>query len=272
MLFRIEPENSDKTKTRTIRRNILCFHKLTDRFTYGSTNYSPKRFARLVEYLADAGFKFVSLYESITGNDPKKIAITFDDGYAHLFRTLPPLVEKYRLKPTIFVPTAFIGMNNNWDYSSIIQAEPHLDKTQIAELASLGVEFGSHGHRHIDLTRCATEILHEELRHSKSILEDITYRAIESLSYPFGRFNSDIVPAAQNAGYNRALTMRFPNESDSNFMLGRIPVYFFDIPVFIGQKLSGGGMRSVHQKLNRYVSALSHGTTILNQLIGRNRN
>jgi len=226
----------------------------------------------MIEYLADVGFKFVSLNQSIVAGDSMNLAITFDDGYAHLIHTLPPLIDKYRLKPTIFVPTAFIGMNNNWDYSSIIKAEPHLDKTQIAELASLGVEFGSHGHRHIDLTRCATETLHEELRHSKSILEDITGRAIESLSYPFGRFNSDIVPAAQNAGYNRALTMRFPNEQDSEFTLGRVPVYFFDIPAFVNQKLNSGRMRNVHQGLNRFINVLSRGTTILSQLSGRFKN
>jgi peptidoglycan/xylan/chitin deacetylase (PgdA/CDA1 family) len=272
MLSRIEPRNSAKTAPKTTRRNILCFHKLTDCFTYGSTNFSPKRFAQLIEYLANTGFKFVSLSESITADDQANLAITIDDSYAHLIHTLPPLIEKYRLKPTIFVPTSFIGMKNIWDYSSIIRPEPHLDKTQITELGAMGVAFGSHGHRHIDLTRCGTETLDEELHQSKSILEEITGRAVDTLSYPFGRFNFEIVKAVQNAGYQSALTLRFPDESDLNHTRGRIPVYFFDYSAFIKQKLIGGRMRIVHQKLNRFINVLSRGTTILNQLIGRNRN
>ncbi len=272
MHSRIEPKNSAKILPKTTRRNILCFHKLTDCFTYGSTNYSPKKFARLIKNLANYSFKFVSLNESITVGDPTNLAITFDDGYAHLINTIPPLIDKYGLKPTIFVPTVFIGMKNSWDYSSIINAEPHLDKIQIAELAAMGVEFGSHGHRHIDLTRCGAKSLDEELHQSKSILENITNRPIDSFSYPFGRFNSNIIKAAQNAGYHRALTMRFPNESDSDHTLGRIPVYFFDSPAFIRQKINGGRTRNIHQKLNHIINALSHGTTFLNQLTGRSNN
>ncbi len=271
MLSKVEPEKALQTESNIIRRNILCFHKLTDSLTYGSTNYSPKRFARLIEYLTDTGFKFVSLNESIAAGDPMKVAITFDDGYAHLIRTLPALMEKYNLKPSIFIPTAFIGKRNDWDYSSIIKCESHLDKTHISELASMGVEFGSHGHWHIDLTRCGAEILEEELNRSKLILEEITNRTVNTFSYPFGRFNSYIVRAMQNSGYSRAYTMRFPSESDSNLTLGRIPVYFFDSPAFIKQKLDGGSFRAFHQKLNRVVNALSHGTTSLNQLFGRNK-
>ena len=271
MYSRIEPANPAKTEPKTIRRNILCFHKLTDRFTYGSTNYSPERFSRLVEYLLNAGFKFVSLKESITGGDPNNIAITFDDSYAHLIRTLPPLIVKYKLKPSIFVPTAFIGKKNSWDYSSFIIGEPHLDKTQITELSSMGVEFGSHGHRHIDLTQSGAETLDEELHQSKSILEEILNRAVDTFSFPFGRFNSVIVGALKKIGYSRAFTMRFPSEFDSNLNSGRIPVYFFDSPNFIKQKLSSGRMRDVHQNLNRLINSLSHGTTIMNQLFERNK-
>ncbi len=270
MLSKIESKNFIQDESKIFRKNILCLHKLTDRFTYGSTNYSPRRFSRLIDFLSDAGYKFVSLKEVISSNDPKQLAITFDDGYAHLMQTLPPLIEKQNLKPTIFIPTAIIGKQNRWDYSSIITRESHLDKLQIAELASIGVEFGAHGHRHIDLTRIYTESLQDELRQSKGILEDITNHAVNSLSYPFGRFNSVVVKAAQNTGYNRAFTMRFPGESDSALAIGRLPVYFFDNFTFIRQKLNGRTTRSVHQKLNRLVNVLSHGTTVLNQLTGRN--
>ncbi len=272
MYSRVESKNSLITESQTFRKNILCFHKLTDKFTYGSTNYSPRRFALLIEYLANVGFNLASLKESISTKKQTNFAITFDDGYAHLIHTLPPFIEKYGIKPTIFVPTAFIGKKNSWDYSSYIKSESHLEAIQITELAAMGAEFGSHGHGHIDLTRCSSAILKEELYKSKSILESITGRIVESFSYPFGRFNADTVLSVKNAGYVQALTMHYPIESDSSFTLGRVPIYFFDYPLFVGQKLSGARSRNVHQKLNRFINALSYGTTILNRFTGRNEN
>ena len=47
----------------------------------------------------------------------RSVAISFDDGYADNFLSAKPLLEKYDLPATFFVPTYFTGSNNLfwWD-------------------------------------------------------------------------------------------------------------------------------------------------------------
>jgi len=249
--------------------NIFVFHKLTNHLTFGSTNYSPGRFSRLVETIIEAGYRFVSLDESVESTDPMNVAITFDDGYAHLMQELPPLIEKFDLKPAVFIPTAFIGLKNSWDYSSVFKSERHLDESEIRDLAALGVRFGSHGHRHIDLVGCSVITLQDELTKSKEILENITERTIHDISYPFGRYNQTVLAEVTESGYKHAFTMNFPHQSDDQLKLGRIPIYFFETASLAKEKLNSGRVRTIHKNVGRFINSLSYGTILFNKLTGR---
>lgn len=250
-------------------RNVLVFHKLTGSLSFGSTNYSPKRMCRLLGSLTDNGYQFVSVSELMSHNDSSKIAITFDDGYAHLAAALPPLIDRYKIKPTIFMPTSYVGKNNSWDYSSLFKSEPHLSRQQIEYLSEIGVDFGSHGHRHVGLSSLDDKALDSELSESKNILEEITRKPVETMSFPFGKTNSRVLAAAQKAGYKSSFTMSFPDNSDLNLAMGRVPVYFFDSPDSVMQKLGHTGLYPFHKALCRSATALSVGTVLLNKFLGR---
>lgn len=256
-------------KTAGANRNVLAFHKLTGQLTFGSTNYSPRRFSALLESLKESGYNFVTLEKVIEAPVSKEIAITFDDGYAHLYKTLPQFIERFELKPTIFIPTAFIGKQNSWDYSTLLKPERHLSHDEIKELRSIGVDFGSHGHTHCDLRRCTTAALNDELAKSKGILEEITGQPVTSLSYPFGRFSKRITEYAQRTGYSCGFTMNFPEQSDRPMTLGRVAVYFFDNAVSTRHKLNDCAMRKIHKGIGRVVNYLSIGTILLNMITGR---
>ena len=271
MPSKTETEQPDKIHNRTALGNILVFHKLTNRLTYGSTNYSPSRLFKMLERIQDDGYQFVSLGNAVANPGRRDIAITFDDGYAHLIDTLPPLMEKFDFKPTVFVPTAFMGKNNSWDYSSVINSERHLNRSEIRELVALGVEFGSHSHNHVDLTGCDSSRLRYELLTSKEVLEEVTYTGITSISYPFGRINSKVANMAKEMGYQTGFTMSFPAATDSSFTLGRVAVYFFDSYSTVKQKLTGGSARALHRSVGRFINGLSYGTVIFNRLTGRTK-
>ncbi len=245
---------------------VLAFHKLFDKFSYSSTNYSPRRFITLLRQLAGAGFSFDP--DSI---DPKtrSVLITFDDGYAHLADILPPLIGRFRIKPVIFIPSAFIGQDNGWDYSHWFQSTPHLNRQQIRELGSIGVKFGSHGHTHVSLTGLSHDRLAEELKRSMSILEDISGQEVDAISYPFGRVNDRVTEAASAAGYRRGFTMRFPSKDDSSLRLGRFAVYGFDSSFTILQRLNHGPLYPFERAKAGFANLLSGGTVLLHRLSGR---
>lgn len=177
-------------------------------------------------------------------------------------------MEKYHFTPLVFLPTAWIGEQNRWDYSSRIRPERHLNRVEIKWLSGIGVEFGSHGHRHVDLTRCDTWHLADELNTSRRILEDITGRDITAISYPFGRHSAVVAAAAAQAGYTIGYTMRFPEATDQPMCRGRVPVYGYDTPRSVLRKLRSGPMQRVERWKATVTNQLSTGTIWLNRMRG----
>ncbi len=253
----------------TFRPNILTFHKVMSQFSFGATNYSPRRFERLFTSLQRKGFLFQSLKATLSKSDSMSLAITFDDGYQHLANVLPPLMDKYHFKPIIFMPTGYLGKANRWDYSHLFRSTPHLDSKSVSTLAALGVEFGSHSHSHIDLCRCDKETLRRELTHSKAVLEDTLGTHINYISYPFGRYNQRVLEAAMETGYTRGFTMSFPEDSDNALTIGRCAVYGYDTVASVVRKLSGGPLYNLEKWKARVTNKLSAGTVIYNRLVRR---
>ena len=235
------------------------------KISFGVTNYSPARLRRLLKFLTHLEYGFAP-GESATS---ACIRMTFDDAYEHLAEYLPPLMDEFNLRPLVFVPTAYIGKENSWDYSSGISPVKHLTAEQIKALARSGVEFGSHGHRHVDLTGLSDDGLREDLRTSKAILEDMLGTGIESLSYPFGRFNAKVGEVSSELGFRRGYTMSFPGPEDQTMTRGRYPVYAYDSPFTVRQKLAGGPLKSVERLKTQMTNKLSGGTILWNRWFGR---
>lgn len=250
---------------------VLTFHKMTPEFSFSSTNYSPRRFDRLLAFFSERSIKITPLEKTVTEKGERALAVTFDDGYGHLARYLPPLMERFDFRPTIFVITGFIGRANSWDYTYFIRPTPHLDRKQIRVLADNGVTFGSHGHRHRDMTACSPAVLKAELVDSKKALEDIIGREVTALSYPFGRFNRRVLEEARTAGYRLAFTMDFPETADENMSLGRIPVYGFDSRLAVFQKIFRGPLYEMEKLKSTFTHRLAAGTIILNKIRSRRK-
>lgn len=245
---------------------ILAFHKLLSSFSFGVSNFSPRRFGRLLSTLSHAGLRSRSISEITSCAEIHTYAVTFDDGYRHLLDVLPPLLERFELVPMIFIPTAYLGLPNCWDYSHAFRNAPHLNRAEMRELSTLGVEFGSHGHSHCDLTKCSATKLAEELSRSGKTLEDILGKKVFAISYPFGRHNKRVVDKAGEMGYRLGFTMTFPDGHDTLLTTGRFPVYSFDSRLAIMNKLSSGRLGKLEALKSRVVSSVSIGTDILNRL------
>ncbi|MFZ5980862.1 MAG: polysaccharide deacetylase family protein [Candidatus Zixiibacteriota bacterium] len=247
---------------------ILTFHKILPEFTFGSTNYSPHRLDLLLASLLEIGYCFEALDITIANQNPKQIAITFDDGYAHLVRYLPPLIDKYGIQPTVFVLTGYLGKANRWDYSYFFKETRHLSKQEILTLASQGVKFGSHGHRHLNLSENNKSFIKNELRESKNILEDLLGYKITAISYPFGQANEKVIETAAKCGYQSGFTMAFPSPTDRPLARGRLTVYGFDSRLAVHQKINRGPLFGLEKFKTELTHRLSVGTALFNKIRG----
>ncbi len=257
-----EDKSDSNARTATHFVQTLAFHKSTSSFSFSSTNYAPTRLCRLLEWLSAHGYQL----DSAAPQEDRTVAISFDDGYRHTADLLHVLIRQYRVHPLVFIPTAFIGQANAWDYSHMFRRDEHFTAQEIRELHQAGVRFGTHGHTHRDLTRLPAREAERELRLSREILEGILGEPVKALSYPFGRLNDVVERSASACGYEFGYTMRFPHATDSPLGRGRIAVYGYDTLLSISHKLSVGSLHRVEQVKANITNKLSSGTTLLNKL------
>jgi peptidoglycan-N-acetylglucosamine deacetylase len=83
-----------------------------------------------------------------------------------------------------------------------------LDRASLRCLSSEGFEIGTHGFSHKRLRGMAAEELAKEIGPCKATLEDITGAEVRMFSYPYGRYDTNVVRALREGGYWGARTVR----------------------------------------------------------------
>jgi peptidoglycan/xylan/chitin deacetylase (PgdA/CDA1 family) len=195
---------------------VLMYHALTPARTEGFTRWTlePELFEEHLAYLSAAGYQTVTaaglarLWQAGPSARPGKyIALTFDDGYADFGDVALPLLAKYGMTGTLFVPTAHVGSRSGWMEGDGEGGRPLLSWAGLAEVAASGVEIGAHSHTHPALDQLPAGALCAEVRASGAALEDKLGAPVASFAYPFGRYDRRVRDAVADAGYRVAVTM-----------------------------------------------------------------
>ena len=170
-------------------------------------------FAALLDDLAARRWRTVTLAAAAerarTGRRlPRRtVVLTFDDG-CRCFRdhALPELAAR-GMTATLFAVSGALGETNRWDEENGERREDLIDAADLRELAAMGIEIGSHGRHHRDLSACSDAELHEEIGGSKADLEAILGVPVRTFCYPYGRLNARAASAARAAGYLAAVSI-----------------------------------------------------------------
>lgn len=247
------------------RSTILVFHQISNRLIPGINNIRPDNFLALLDLINSLGFTFWNGDSFSEESDTsRQVVITFDDGYRDQYDLFIRL-RRDGIKPVVFVPTAYIGKTNRWEYSSRLFPCRHLDAGQIEKLANSGVLIGSHGASHRSLVRMSEEQLQRELESSKRILGEITGQQIDLISFPFGRTSSHINASASKCGYRHGFILQ-PESSiveADNFVLSRVPIYSIDD--FYSVRASLIKNTKLEWTRRRIINGLSGGTIIISR-------
>ncbi|WP_426274285.1 polysaccharide deacetylase family protein [Chryseobacterium sp. S-02] len=115
-------------------------------------------------------------------NISNKIILTFDDGYYNNLEYLVPLLEKYQLKATIFIPTEYIqnGMQSH--------ERNFMNFTEIKSLNPELIEIALHSHSHRNYSELPIEEAREDLKKNIEILKKNSIKFSSVLAYPYGKF------------------------------------------------------------------------------------
>lgn len=210
------------------RLPILLYHDLeSEKFPSDKTNPATKdtvvhvnSFENQIKFLADGGYQSISVEEFFRFRNrekpiqPKTVIITFDDGHYSNYHLAFPILQKYGLTATFFV----IADRINQKY--------HLSVDQIKEMATAGMEFGSHGMTHGYLPLVDAGAVGYELHQSKNILEEVIRKPVKYFAFPGGHYNRNVLKLLSASGYEGACSciQGLNDERTQPFLLRRLEI------------------------------------------------
>lgn len=183
----------------------LAYHRITAATAAQADPYTvrPAQFRAQMAALARAGYKGVPVAQA--GQQPRAVALTFDDGDTEFFTTAWPILREHGFGATVFVVASAVGQRAEWPGAGGLRL---MDWIQLNRLAEAGVEIGAHGWRHQPLDSLAPEAAADELSRAYSTLAEHLPWAPAGLAYPYGRGSESAAQAAAQAGFRWACTAR----------------------------------------------------------------
>lgn len=200
----------------------LAYHRFGDD-RYPSTNTPVEAFEEHLKHLSEEGFKSYTVSGLLTDTaalvkDHKKVLITVDDGYASFMKNGMPLLEKYKMKATLFVNTESVGWSDflTWE--------------ELKELKDKGVEIGSHSHKHsyfVNLPKDKrAKAFEEDLLKAESLFEEHLGFIPKTYVYPYGEFTQDMIDVLKKHDYVVSFAQNSGVMSDGSnpYSVSRFPV------------------------------------------------
>ena len=130
-------------------------------------------------------------------NSQPTFHLSFDDGLKNNIKYALPILEKYGIPATFFVPTNYIGASydaakeycaKKTNYPRVLEM---MDVSDLRLLTKLGYTIGSHTHSHERLSQInCDQKLRIEIAMSKKILEDQLGVECRYFSWPYGNMNA----------------------------------------------------------------------------------
>ncbi|MFF5100922.1 polysaccharide deacetylase family protein [Streptomyces sp. NPDC000134] len=164
---------------------------------------TPARLDAQLGWLRRRGLRGVSVAALLAararGAGRGLVGLTFDDGYADFVTHALPLLRKWDCGATLFVLPGRLGGDNAWD--RLGPRKPLLTADGIRLAAAEGVEIGSHGLTHVDLTGADDAVLRAETAGSRARLTELTGTAVAGFCYPYGTVDRRAAEAVRQAGY-----------------------------------------------------------------------
>ncbi|HEU5402769.1 MAG TPA: polysaccharide deacetylase family protein [Terriglobales bacterium] len=189
------------------RAFVLTYHSIGSARGVTEENFRQQMFW-LSNYTAVLELDSIIRGEWIPSPSGLVCAITFDDGYASVYRSAFPILRRLRMAATVYLVVEAIGetqRRSSNEFDGLYPDEDMLTWSEVEEMQKGGLQFGSHLLRHHDLTSLDRSEADEQLRSSKQRIEELLEVPCTSFCYPWGRHNQAARDAVRRAGYDNAV-------------------------------------------------------------------
>jgi len=208
---------------------ILIYHKVGDNRT-PSTNVSIETFKKQMQYLIENHYKIIPLKKLVNLIEKKKdlpkkcVVITFDDGYKSIFENAFPIIKRYKIPASVFIPTEAVEKHYP-DYLTL---------RQIKIMQQCNIDFQSHSYSHPRFINPPEGLTKEEY---KNWIKDDLQKSIEffkkylgykpyAFAIPYGDYNETVIESAKKLGFKAILTQDATalNKNTPLWLLPRQPI------------------------------------------------
>jgi len=165
---------------------ILMYHKLSRSESVGLT-IAVDRLEAQFQFLAKQGYTTYHLSElSQLQKLPKQknIVITFDDGYVSQLEFAIPLLEKYQIKATFFIPMGYLGAEDRWNELTA----PIMDAATLAGLNPMHVELAYHSFAHQPYHQMTMADIERDTLQAFTVASEHALPMAPFVAYPYGKY------------------------------------------------------------------------------------
>lgn len=164
---------------------ILMYHNVSGGKDSKGLTISNNKLDEQFRYLKEEGYTtyHFSELENRKAVDSKSVVITFDDVTVNQLIYAVPLLEKYDLKASFFIPFGYLGGVDSWNSGK--------EKIMsIEELKSLDsrVELGLHSFAHKRYTALTEAEINADFSKSFEVIEQSGLKVYNALAYPYGNY------------------------------------------------------------------------------------
>jgi peptidoglycan/xylan/chitin deacetylase (PgdA/CDA1 family)/nucleoid-associated protein YgaU len=187
---------------------VLVYHNISAQ-EKGRLSIAARNFEAQMRQLHDEGFQTVSLADFLAFTAGRRqlprrsVLLTFDDGYKSFVQYARPTLKDYGFGATLFVYSDFIGAGSGLSWQDL------------RALSEQGYDVQAHSKSHANLRRKDGESeavyakrIEAELGYPLTLFKKYLGRSSESLAYPYGEVDDELLGYIAKYGYTAAFTVR----------------------------------------------------------------
>lgn len=129
-------------------------------------------------------FSELQNYSKINPLPSKTVIITFDDVYVSQLELAYPLLVKYKLKASFFVPFKYINEVDSWNTGK----EKIMSVNQLKTMNPDVVELGLHSFKHQKYNELSITQIEEDFEACKMFISNNRLPIHDVLAYPYGKY------------------------------------------------------------------------------------
>ena len=186
---------------------VLGYHRVADEAH--PMGVTPQRFRQQIEAMLGAGLAAADLTSALempcTTDGSNRFCVTFDDGYLDVLLNAVPILEDLGVPAMIYVSSWAVDGSVRFPWYD--HQPPMMGWDELRDLVAHPLfELGAHGRTHAPLPYLAAHQAAQEIRGSRSDLEQQVAVPVHSFCYSAGLYDERDLALVREAGFTTAVT------------------------------------------------------------------